>query len=885
MVGGRLLHYDVLEPLGSGGMGVVYKARDTRLNRLVAIKVLPADKIGGAVSATRFIQEARTASALNHPNIVQIYDVNEANGVPLIVMEFVAGRTLDRLIREGGLRLPDLLGYAVQIADALQYAHSANIVHRDLKPANVMVAEDDRVKLLDFGLAKLMRTPAAAENLTTRTFNPPTEQGFIAGTPAYMSPEQAEGKEIDARSDIFSFGSLLYEMATGRRAFQGTNYLSTISAVLNREPEPVRGVPVELEKLIAHCLRKNRERRIQHMDDVRVALEDLREQYDSGSPVRSRSALRRRPVLIGLSSSALLVAVIIGWFVRSSDNPDQGASAPAPLTSYAGNEVQPSFSPDGNQVAFVWDGEHQDNADIYVKLIGSEKPLRLTTDPDADISPAWSPDGRFIAFVRHHGVGTPKSRIMLIPAIGGSEKLITELSSPLPTTSSGLDYMVLAPFPLLAWAQDGKALIFPDHLSAEEPLGLFVLSLETRERFRLTTAPPGSRGDAAPALSPDGRSLIFSRATGYSVSDLYRLPLTSGLRPAGEPVRLTSSKEWNSTPVWTPDGREIIFSAGSWYLGPFNLWRTPAWNSGAPRRLSFGEGGGSPALSPQRGRLVFSRAAANNNIWRVQLRGKFPPARPVRFISSTRSEAAPQYSPDGARIVFTSNRSGEHEVWTCDSEGSNPVQLTFLHAAMTGSPHWSPDGKQIVFDSNADGRFEIYVINAGGGAPRRLTADAADNALASFSQDGRYIYFSSNRTGNWQVWKMPAGGGAPIQVTRGGGRAPVESRDGKFLYYEHVPTRSLWRLAMAGGEETKVLDSVAFLNFAVSERGIYFFPRSQTVPITLQFFSFARHAAQPIVTLNSRIATGLTVAPDAKSLLYTQVDQIGSDLMIVENFR
>jgi Tol biopolymer transport system component len=885
MIGSRLLHYEIVGELGSGGMGVVYQARDTRLNRLVAIKILPAEKIPGAADARRFIQEARTASTLNHPNIVQIYDVNEADGVHLIVMEHIAGRTLSQMILASGLRMPELLKYGIQIADALRCAHAANIVHRDLKPANVMITEDGRVKVLDFGLAKLMRTAAADKNLTTRTFSPPTEEGGIAGTPAYMSPEQAEGKEIDARSDIFSFGSLLYEMATGRRAFQGTNYLSTISAVLNHEPEPVRGVPAELEKLIAHCLRKNRERRIQHMDDVRVALEDLREQYDSGSPVRSRSALRRRPVLIGLSSSALLVAVIIGWFFRSRDNPDQGVSSPAPLTSYAGNEVQPSFSPDGNQVAFVWDGEHQDNADIYVKLIGSEKPLRLTTDPDADISPAWSPDGRFIAFVRHRTVGTPKSSVLLAPAIGGPEKLIVELSSPLPSTSSELRYVVLAPFPLLAWAQGGKALIFPDHISPEEPLGLFVLSLETGERFRLTTAPPGARGDAAPAISPDGRSLIFSRATGFSLSDLYRLPLTSGLRPAGEPVRLTSSKEWNSTPVWTPDGREIIFSAGSWYLGPFNLWRMPARNSGAPRWLSFGEGGGSPALSPQRRRLVFSRAAANNNIWRVQLAAKSQRASPVKFIVSTRSEAAPQYSPDGARIVFTSNRSGEHEVWTCDSEGSNPVQLTFLQAAMTGSPHWSPDGKQIVFDSNADGRFEIYVINAGGGAPRRLTADAADNALASFSHDGRYIYFSSNRTGNWQVWKMPAGGGLAIQITQRGGRAPVESRDGKFLYYEHVPTRSLWRLATAGGEETKVLDSVSFLNFALTERGIYFFPRTQTGAPELQFFSFRARATKPILTISNRLATGMTVSPDAKSLLYTQTDQIGSDLMIVEKFR
>lgn len=318
--------------------------------------MLSGDKISGAVDTRRFIQEARTASALNHPNIVQIYDVNEADGVHLIVMEYIAGRTLNQLIPASGLRLPELLKYAIQIAAALRCAHSANIVHRDLKPANVMITEDGRVKVLDFGLAKLMRTAAADENLTTQTFNPPTEEGVVAGTPAYMSPEQAEGKEIDARSDIFSFGSLLYEMASGRRAFKGDSYLSTVSAVLNREPQPVRGIPSELQKLIARCLRKDRERRIQHMDDVRLALEEIREQSDSGPRVRPPSALGRRPVILGLLSSALLLTIAAGLLLRRSDNSHDNSSAPAPPTSYPGNEVQPSFSPDGNQVAFVWDG-------------------------------------------------------------------------------------------------------------------------------------------------------------------------------------------------------------------------------------------------------------------------------------------------------------------------------------------------------------------------------------------------------------------------------------------------------------------------------------------------------------------------------------------------
>jgi len=295
MIGQALGHYRIEAKLGEGGMGVVYRAFDTHLDRPVAIKILRADATTSSERRRRFQQEAKAASALNHPNIVHIYDISSSGGTDYIAMEFVDGKTLDRLIGKSGLALGDTLKYAIQVADALARAHAARIVHRDLKPANIIVSEDGRVKLLDFGLAKLtaaadIDSEAGTATMTDRE-DVQTEEGTILGTVAYMSPEQAEGRKLDARSDIFSFGSMLYEMVTGRRPFEGANRISTLSAILHKEPPPLAEVapdtPAELDKIISRCLRKDPDRRAQHAGDIKLALAELRE--DSGSRKLSRA--------------------------------------------------------------------------------------------------------------------------------------------------------------------------------------------------------------------------------------------------------------------------------------------------------------------------------------------------------------------------------------------------------------------------------------------------------------------------------------------------------------------------------------------------------------------------------------------------------------------
>jgi hypothetical protein len=365
----------------------------------------------------------------------------------------VPGKTLDQLIGRKGLRVNEALKYAVQIADALAEAHSAGIIHRDLKPSNVIVGENGHVKVLDFGLAKLteVTTGEFGETATMRARDDPsTEEGVIFGTVAYMSPEQAEGKKVDARSDIFSFGSMLYEMVTGRQAFHRDSKLSTLSAILRDDPKPVSAVvpdtPRDLEKLIIRCVRKDPDRRFQHMADVKVALEELKEESDSGKltsivpPGALRPVKSRWMWTLAGTAVLLIVAIAVGfWFLHPRSHP---APKIVPLTSYPGRQITPAFSPDGKQVAFAWDGEKGENFDIYLKLVGAGTPLRLTNNPANEYAPAWSPDGRYISFCR----GEEHSEIWMVSALGGTERRLADSAG-----CSGL-----------SWSPDGKFLAESD---------------------------------------------------------------------------------------------------------------------------------------------------------------------------------------------------------------------------------------------------------------------------------------------------------------------------------------------------------------------------------------------------------------------------------------
>jgi serine/threonine protein kinase len=386
--GTQLGPYEVLALLGAGGMGEVYRARDPRLGREVAIKVLPHDRVADESRRQRFVQEAKAASALNHPHIVTIHEIESANGIDFLVMEYVRGKSLDALIPRQGMRLGEALRIAIAVADAVACAHKHNIVHRDLKPANVMVGTDGAVKVLDFGLAKLLTDDGDSDpHSQTRTADEAiTKRGAVMGTLAYMSPEQATGEPVDARSDVFSFGAMLYEMVTGVGPFSGKTPTDTLANVLRAQPKPPTQVapalPHELERLILRCLRREPARRFQHMADVKVDLQEIKEESDSGrlpAPIPARAQLRRGRLIaaVVVAAVAIVTALVATIVIVRPDGPPPRL---VPLTALTGLEWQPSLSPDGEQVAFVWDGEKQDNDDNYHKLVGSSESRRLTSD-------------------------------------------------------------------------------------------------------------------------------------------------------------------------------------------------------------------------------------------------------------------------------------------------------------------------------------------------------------------------------------------------------------------------------------------------------------------------------------------------------------------------
>jgi Tol biopolymer transport system component/DNA-binding winged helix-turn-helix (wHTH) protein len=615
---------------------------------------------------------------------------------------------------------------------------------------------------------------------------------------------------------------------------------------------------------------------------------------DRSIPAGPRHRWRWLPLAVALLLGIGLGAGVLR-FVLSSTKSSTPALTSVPLTARPGFEYEPSFSPDGNQVAFASSEGIRSKLHIYVKLIGTGgPPLQLTNGPANDDNPVWSPDGRFIAFLRDVP-GAPSlgwaEAIMLIPALGGPERKIAD------ARQEGI-----AP-PFLAWSPDGNFLVISHKDSPSEPAALFVVAIDTGEKRRLTSPPAAANafsGDSNPAFSPDGRTLAFIRSSDFR-AELYLLPVSNALEPMGEARQIPLGQP-SYAPAWTEDGREIVF--GSFRQG---LWRIgvsgSASRSAEPARLPFGDNAWYPAISRRGHRLAYSNASPTNvSIWRMAAPGG-PGARDVTrarssdrsLISSTQNDLTPQFSPDGRRIAFVSYRSGNSEVWVCNSDGSSPVQVTSFRGPEVTTPRWSPDGRRIAFDSDAVGReFDIWVIGADGGKPVRMTTHPANDGNPSWSHDGRWIYFDSRRTGEQQVWKMPADGGEAIQVTRDGGWAPIESPDSKFLYYtKSLGNTTLWRIPLDGGQATKVLEGLSiYINLAIADKGIYFVPWPDAASLSsirssIEFLDLQTNQIRRVATSEGPIDGGLAFSPDGQWMLYTKYARLPDqlELRLVENFR
>jgi Tol biopolymer transport system component len=521
-------------------------------------------------------------------------------------------------------------------------------------------------------------------------------------------------------------------------------------------------------------------------------------------------------------------------------------------------------------VAFAWNGEKGGNFDIYVKLVDAGAPLRLTSNSADEFFPAWSPDNRHIAFSRSV---SDHFEIWMVPALGGAERKLAE--------SGACDG--------LSWSPNGRSLALVDKKVPPEPSFLCLLAVETGEKQRLSSPPNGFFGDFAPKFSPDGKTIAFLRASSAVTADVYVLPVNADGRPGGEPRRLTSQERvWDLD--WTADSRRIVYSSDR-FGGP-GLW-TILLSGGSPERLlAGGENAGGLSVSRSGNRLVYTRDLVDTNIWRIP--GPAASDRnsiPAKFIASTQQDVEPQFSPDGKKIVFNSDRSGTWELWVCDREGHNSAQLTSLRGTAPGSPRWSPDSQWVAFDCPKAGNSDIYVISAEGGPLRQVTTEPSADVRPSWSRDGRWIYFGSDRNGDWQIWKSPAQGGQAVQVTKNkGAKEAFESLDGKFVYYAKLNAPGIWKIPVLGGEETRVIEQGQDNVWALSQQGICFFDLTQPAGPALEFYSFATRQARLLrqfskETAVDRANTAISVSEDGRWILYTQLDQAGGDLMLVENFR
>jgi eukaryotic-like serine/threonine-protein kinase len=817
MIGQSILQYRIVSKFGEGGMGVVYKAMDTNLERPVALKLLPEEKLGDPEARKRFAQEARAASSLNHPNIVTIYEIGQASGCHYIAMEAISGATLDSLMRRRRLTLSETLKYSVQIADALGVAHAAGIVHRDLKPGNIMVTDRGLVKLLDFGLAKLTQARQFGESAQTMAASPATVEGAFLGTVAYVSPEQAEGRPLDARSDIFSFGIVLYEMVTGKRPFDAHSTLGTLSTILRGEAAPVKDlapdVPEELARLIHLCLRKEPERRPQHMEDVRVLLEEMKADSDTsrmlstrlqaGLPTTAPRTRRMTAWLAGLVVVAGLGSTYAWRMSRAKSEPVR--SVLARITTDAGLTAYPALSPDGKLLAYASDRQGVGNLDIYVRQMGGSEPVRLTTDEADDYEPAFSPDGTRIAFRSERGGGG----VYVAGALGGEGRLLVG-------------------------------------------------------------------GGRRPVFSPDGNSIAYwagALDTGVIAGSAKLFVIPAG---GGPPRQVGADFVSARQPVWLAGGRKLLFYGRFGPKREADWWVAPVGGGAAVQTGAFAvfkkQGltppAGEYAITPEAltadDQVVFSASSGDStNLWRIsvspssgQVEGE---ASQVTFGTGVEMQPAIASGETGTKLVFASLNLNV-DVWSLAAESDagkitgEPERLTEGPGANAWWPSVSDDGRNLVFISRRTGAANVWIRDLKTGSEAAITSGSEGKFQPKISGDGLKVAYEL-RGELRAAYLTDAAGGPAVKFCEGRCGVPTDlSRDGSLMLLESrggAPESIVLVDTLTGKNTDLVLkpERPEFFpfgaRFSADERWVSFHARTDS-PAARQMFVAPFHGAQAI---------------------------------------
>ena len=765
LVGRTISHYRILEKLGGGGMGVVYKAEDLSLHRFVALKFLPDDVAKDPQALARFQREAQAASALNHPNICIIHEIGEQNGQPFIVMEFLDGTTLKAQIVGKPLDAETTLSLGIEIADALDAAHAAGIVHRDIKPANIFVTKRGHAKVLDFGLAKLsLKTQQVSDGAPTLETAEEhlTSPGATLGTVAYMSPEQVKGQELDSRTDLFSFGAVLYEMATGTLPFRGDTPGLVFDAILNRAPaEPVRlnpDLPLKLGEIIGKALEKDRNLRYQHAADIRTDLQRLKRDTESArvtveqtKPPQWRSPWRILAAACGVAVIALLLVIGARWKGSGSTL----RTTLSQVTFAGGIEEYPAWSPDGK--ALLYTGEAGKIRKIFRKDLASGQDSSLTHDDFDELQPAWSPDGKQVAFVRARQSGVKLQPGDVFGAFQDGDVWVLDLAS-------GEESMLVENAFNPAYSPDGQSIAVD--ASWAGPRRIWLLDRQGHNPQQVTTDTSEEVAHLAPAWSPDGRKIVFQNLA-RTKFDIRTVNLDSK-----EMNWITNDFRINIRPSWSPSGRFIYFSSDR--SGGINIWRIPIKSNGTVngslQQVTTGAGQDiEVTVSPDNKRLAYATLRQNADIWRLPVSPQtgLPTGTPEAVISTTREDSRGAWSPNGNMVAFNSDRAGDMNIWLFTLADSSTRQLTTGHGG-DFQPSWSPDEKRIAFFSSRSGSPNIWEVEIASGSLRRLTANSGVNVNPFYSPDGKLIAYQSDQSGRLEIWVMNADGSSSRRLTNVG---------------------------------------------------------------------------------------------------------------------